>query len=219
MAEQIIYVGYIGRIDPFDESIEDIDTYIQRLNQFFAVNEIGDTKKAPALLSLVGPKVFKLLKNALQPETPESRTYAQLTTALKEHYSPKPNKTAERFRFQSRKQASGESSQDFLASSLKNLSINCEFGADLNTRLLDGFVHGLNNPHIQKKLLSKSDLTLDKALKVVSSAEQASVDAADISTKYPNHVNQISKNYGTRPNKTVQGQCATPCTLLHDLYK
>ena len=59
MAEQIRYVGYIGRIDPFDESIEDIDTYIQRLNQFFAVNEIGDTKKAPALLSLVGPKVFK----------------------------------------------------------------------------------------------------------------------------------------------------------------
>jgi|GEM_PF-5724265 len=101
---QVKYVGQIGRIDPFDENLEDIDTYIQRLNQFFAVNEITDGKKAPALLSLVGPKVFRLLKSVLQPETPESRTYEQLCTALRGHFAPKPNITAERFRFQSRKQ-------------------------------------------------------------------------------------------------------------------
>ena len=189
---EVKYVGQIGRIDPFDENLEDIDTYIQRLNQFFSVNEIPD-EKAPALLSLVGPKVFKLLKNILQPETPESKSYDKLCTALKGHHSPKPNLTAERFRFQGRRHQSGENSQDFLPA-LKSLSINCEFGANLSTRLLDGFVHGLTNSHIQKKLLSKSDLDLNKAIKIATSIEQANSDAQEIAKDFKSINLLIEKN-------------------------
>lgn len=194
MAENIRYVGQIGRIDPFDENIEDIETYIERLNQFFTVNDIPDAKKAPALLSLVGPKVFKLLKNLVSPETPDSRTYQQLCDALKAHYTPKSNRTAERFRFQNRKQQDGETIQDFLAA-LKDCSLKCEFGADLNSRLVDGFVHGISNSVIQKKLLAKSDLNLEKAIKIATAIEQANADAKEI-TKEVKPVNFIKS--GTR---------------------
>ena len=56
-AANVIYTGRIGHIEPYDDKEEDIETYIQRLNQYFLVNDVPDTKKAPALLSLVGAKV------------------------------------------------------------------------------------------------------------------------------------------------------------------
>ena len=53
----------IGKIDPFDVNIERWVDYIERLEQFFLVNEVKEEKQVPALLSLIGGKTYALLKS------------------------------------------------------------------------------------------------------------------------------------------------------------
>ena len=51
---------FIGRIDPFNENEEDWPSYSERLAQFLVVNGVEDERKTAALISLIGPKIYKL---------------------------------------------------------------------------------------------------------------------------------------------------------------
>jgi hypothetical protein len=55
--------GYIGKIESFDDSVESWNSYVERLEQYFTINEIDDEKKVPALLILLGGKTYGLLRN------------------------------------------------------------------------------------------------------------------------------------------------------------
>jgi hypothetical protein len=46
--------GLIGRIDPFDETIESWGNYVERLEQYFEADEVENTKKVSSLLTLIG---------------------------------------------------------------------------------------------------------------------------------------------------------------------
>ncbi len=52
--------GYIGKIDSFDENIENLTSYTERLEQYFEANEIANEKRVPALLSLIGGKTYNV---------------------------------------------------------------------------------------------------------------------------------------------------------------
>ena len=52
----------LGKIDCFDEAAETWPIYIERLDQYFAVNEIAEEKNLAALLSLMAPKTYGLLR-------------------------------------------------------------------------------------------------------------------------------------------------------------
>ena len=81
---------------------------------------------------------------------------------------------AERYRFHKRTQHEGESVQDFVAA-LKQLSIHCGYeGETLNENLRDRFIVGLSNNGIQKKLISKDELSFKRAVEIAISFEQAS---------------------------------------------
>jgi dihydrofolate reductase len=55
--------GYIGKIGPFDEALETWASYTERLEQYFALNDIKGEKQVPALLTLLGRKTYNLLRN------------------------------------------------------------------------------------------------------------------------------------------------------------
>ena len=56
-------MAFIRRIDPFNENEEDRPSYSERLAQFLVVNGGEDERKTAALISLIGPKLFRLLKS------------------------------------------------------------------------------------------------------------------------------------------------------------
>ena len=68
---------------------------------------------------------------------------------------------AERFRFHKRDQKDGELILVYVAE-LRKLSEHCDFKANLNDALRDRLVCRIKHGNIQKKLLSESDLTLQK---------------------------------------------------------
>lgn len=115
-------MAFIGHIDPFNEAEEDWPSYSERLAQFLVVNSVEDDKKTAALISLMGPKLYKLLKSLTAPEDPSTKAYEDLVKLLENHLSPKPLVISERFRFYKRDQKdSDESISEYLAE-LRRLS-------------------------------------------------------------------------------------------------
>lgn len=55
--------SYFGRTDTFDPKVEEWSTYVERLEMFFAVNNVPDSKKAASLLTLIGGRMYALLKS------------------------------------------------------------------------------------------------------------------------------------------------------------
>jgi hypothetical protein len=56
-------VGIIRRIELFEDIVETWTSYTERLEQYFEVNDIAEDKKVPALLTLLGSKMYTLLRN------------------------------------------------------------------------------------------------------------------------------------------------------------
>ncbi|CAG2213598.1 unnamed protein product [Mytilus edulis] len=163
--------GYIDKIENFDDGIEQWTSYTERLEQYFAVNEISNEKRVPALLSL------------MIIDKPKDKSYDDIVKVLKEHLSPAPLVIAERFRFHKRDQKSGESINEYVAQ-IRKFSEYCNF-PDLNDTLRDRLVCGLKSEQTQKKLLSVQALTLEKAMQISVAMETATKDALELQGKQP----------------------------------
>ena len=183
--------GLIGSIGPYIDS-EGWDSYVERLNLYFDVNDINEGKRLPACLSIIGSNTYGVLKSLVSPTPPSEHTLQQCTDALRGHYCPKPLVIVERFRFMKRVQLEGETIQLYNAE-LKHLSSTCEFGANLEERLRDQLVVGIRIEAIQRRLLSEKDLTYTKAREIAISMEIASRDSKELIGRSSVHVNYVSK--------------------------
>lgn len=171
----------IGHIDAFDEAIEQWTTYIERFDHFTKANDIDEEKRVPVLLSVMGTKMYGLLRTLVAPAKPGEKTYQEIIMTLTEHFSPKPIIIAERFCFHKRNQQQGETVSQYVAV-LKQLSEHCDFGTQLEDALRDRFVCGLNNEAIQKRLLTEAALTFHKAVEIAVAAETVAREAQQLSS-------------------------------------
>ena len=181
-------MSFIGKIDTFDADAEDWPSYIERTEQFFLANEIKEEKKAPVLLSAIGPRTYRLLRSLVAPEKPKDKTYNEIVSALEAHLAPTPQLVPERFRFLECVQKEGESVSQFIAS-LQKKTEHCQFGTFLNDMLRDKFIQGLNNTTIQQKLLAqaaqdKGKMTFSKACEIALALESANKDCREWSKSH-----------------------------------
>ena len=49
----------IGKIESFDDTKENWETYVERVERFFLANDIDDDHQVPTLLSLIGGKTLQ----------------------------------------------------------------------------------------------------------------------------------------------------------------
>ena len=80
----------------------------------------------------------------------------------------------ERYIFNSCKQENSESTDSYLARLCK-LAATCDYGALLDEMLRDRIVIGVTDNQIHARLLRESKLTLQKALEICRSSEQANL--------------------------------------------
>ena len=174
-----------GKIDAFDDTQESWEHYVERLGQYFLANDIdgeaGDKRRA-ILLSVCGSKVYKLMSDLLAPTKPSEKSYADLTTLVQEHFSPKPSEIVQRYKFHNRFRKQGESIAQFVAS-LRHLAEHCKFNATLETMIRDRLVCGINDDRIQRRLLSEKELTYARAYDIAISMETAAKNVLDLQTK------------------------------------
>ena len=106
----------LGKIDEFDKTKEEWTQYVERMDHFFAANDITEaSKKKLVLLSVIGPSTYALLRNLVSPAKPGDKTYDELVSVLKEHYNLTPSEKVQRSRFNSQFRKLGESVSTFVA--------------------------------------------------------------------------------------------------------
>ena len=184
----------LGKIEEFNSAITSINRYLERLEQYFVANSVpADSaelhNRRAILISVIGAKAYYVLSDLCSPTPPSEKTYAQLTTILKNHFAPKKLVIAERYRFHNCTQREGESVTPF-AANLKRLASTCQFGTHLNEALRDRFACGLRSKEPQRKLLTEEH-TFDSALKVALGAEAAEKDVAAFSQEGSASVNKV----------------------------
>ncbi|XP_072018271.1 uncharacterized protein [Amphiura filiformis] len=181
----------------FDAQDGDVECYLDQLQQYFIAMDIEDNdenanKRRAILLSSVGTDVYQTLRDLSYPQQPSGKTYKQLTDMMKNHYRPQRLVVAERFRFHSTKQASGQSITDY-STQLKKMAAFCEFvGDQLEQNLRDRFICGLQSENTQRKLLSRN-YTFKEAVDMALAEEAALKDVRDMSARGQGSVNKIGK--------------------------
>lgn len=168
-----------GKIEEYCESDEWVQ-YVERLEMYFEANDIDDdTKKRSILLTVCGPKTYRLIRGLTAPEKPKEKSYETLTELLEKHYNPRPSEIVQRFKFNMRTQKPGESLADFVADS-RRLSEHCNFQTALEDMLRDRLVCGVRDKRIQRRLLAEDSLTFQKAWSIATAMDVADRNAADL---------------------------------------
>lgn len=181
----------------FDESTESFVNYLDRLKTYFKVHKVPDTAKAGALVSLLSPKLFGLLKDLLHPETHEKNTFEELEKILTNHFSLPPLVIPRRFALINRKQQEGESITAYM-SELRKLAAHCKYTSELlNTMLRDVFVGGIRHKYILDRLFEEDDIQLSKTLEIAL-MERASIILLVQQVLYRKFLSMQSLNVKTR---------------------
>ena len=170
-AQQTIVMNssFIGRVEEFIPGSY-WKHYVEKVEMFFEVNSVAEDKKVPTILTLMGNKMYALLRNIVSPGRPRELSFVDIVDNLAKHLDPKPIVIAERFKFHKAEQQESESIRDFLAR-LKKLAETCEFGGYREEAIRDRFVCGLKERTIQRNLLAVADLTLQSAVEKACAAE------------------------------------------------
>ncbi|XP_064463364.1 uncharacterized protein LOC135374313 [Ornithodoros turicata] len=170
-------IAQVGSLKSFDESTSDWTAYEERLQSYLNVNRVEDDNKVDAVVSIIGPKTYALLKSPTSPDAPSKKKFKEILQLLREHYTPKPSVIGERAKFHRRTQLDGESIKDF-AAALRKLAETCNFGAFLDESLRDRFVCGLQRVEIQRVLFTEDkNLTFQKAIDKAQALESATRNA------------------------------------------
>ena len=206
-----------GNVGEFKESEESWTQYAERLEQYFAANEIKDEKKQRAiLLSVCGSKTYRLIRDLLQPKKPGDADLKEISEKLESHFSPKPSVIVERFKFHSRNRLERENVAEFVAG-LKRVSEHCQFGTTLEDMLRDRLVCGISDDRIQRRLLAERELTFEKAVAIATATEMASKNLIDIGGKTPSsdtNVNKVEEEI--KPPHFQRKQECYRCSGNHD---
>ena len=128
-------------------------------------------KKKSILLAVCGPATFRRISSLLTPTRLESINFLDLVGKVKEFYDPKPSITVQRFQFNSREIAQGESIAVYVAALRKLVStVPME---TLNEMIRDRLVCGVNHDTIQPRFLAEKELTFERAFEDALSVEAA----------------------------------------------
>ena len=165
----VVNPSYLGRMEEFKPG-SDWKRYVERLEMFFEVNSIPTDKRVPSILTLMGSKMYGLLRSISAPRKPKELSFTEIVDSLSQHLDPKPIVIAERFKFHKAEQQESESIRQFLAK-LQKLAETCEFRGYLEEAIRDRFVCGLRVRSIQRKLLAEATLSLQTAVEKACAAE------------------------------------------------
>lgn len=169
----------VGKIEPFNLEMDNWGLYIDRLEQYFIINDVEEKLKVPTLITVMGGKSYELLVTLCAPKKPSSFSFQEISKIMSKHLQPKPSMLAERFKFRQRVQASEESLANYVAA-LRGMAMSCGFSNNLNENMRDQFVCGIRCEQTRQKLFAEDDIDFHTALKRAQAWESAEKNAAVI---------------------------------------
>ena len=149
------------------------ERFHQRFNIYLSAigsrKEKDEDKKVSIFLHVAGDEAIKYFNTI---ENGHQKTLDEVLACFEQYCVPKKNITVERYTFNRRDQLEGESMQTYVTA-LKTLAQSCEFGDLRESLIRDRLICGLQSDVAREKLLAKKDLTLAKAVDMLSASELA----------------------------------------------
>ena len=167
-----------GSISEFCLEKENWTSYIEQLHHYFIANDVVAEEKKPAILSACGAATFKLVRIPVSSAEIETTSFSEIVQVLKDHFDPVPSAIMQRFKFNSRIRAAGESVSKYIAA-LRSLAEHCQYKDTLKEMLRDRLVCGINHDGIQQRLLAEKGLN-EKALELALVIESAEKDTKEM---------------------------------------
>ncbi|XP_064459047.1 uncharacterized protein K02A2.6-like [Ornithodoros turicata] len=99
----------VGRLDAFDENVESWTSYVERVEEYFVLNNLQEDKKVAALITSMGAKTYNTLRKLTCPKKPSELKFNEIKKYLTDYFSPTPLEMSERHRFYNRLQGQSES--------------------------------------------------------------------------------------------------------------
>ena len=202
----------MANLKEFEPENKRVSSYLERVELYFTANEIAERRRVAVFLSVIGAKMYSLLRDLVSPVSPKDKTFDELAEVLKKHFEPKPLVTAERFTFHRRNQSASESILEYVAE-LRRLATHCEFGEYRDQALRDRLVCGLRSENIQKRLLSEADLTLARAVEIAQGMEAAHQNTQLMKGKMEGAISRVTReqNSTNSSDKQEQHKKKKPC--------
>ena len=159
-----------GSIGEFSADNETWVSYVERIQQYFVVNDIKtDNKQRAVLLSFCGPSTYQLIRSVVSPAKPTKKKFHKIVQLMNEYYFPRLSVMMQHFSFNSRSRKRGKSVATFVAD-LRRLSEHCDFCKSLGEMLCDRLICGINDDRMQRRLLAESGLTFKKVYELRSTS-------------------------------------------------
>lgn len=206
---------FIGNIEPFVPG-GNFPLYKDRVEQFFQANDVNNEKKVATFVTIMGCEVYEILCSLCVPDLPSKLGYEEIMKRLMDHFEPKRNKRAERYKFHRATQENGESVKDYIIK-LKSLAKSCEFGdvfgaatdaankkKILDEALVDRFIVGIQNVKIQQKLLGDDSNDFEKCCQIALNMEMAAKEIYAMKPETSNVLKVSKGQYNKRKPNNYQ---------------
>lgn len=130
------------------------------------------------LLATVGMTALGYVHDLNMPTSLDdnSITFDFLAAQLRTHYGEKTSQLAARNEFSRVLQKDGQTVDEF-AAGLRTATLHCQFGAELDVRLRDQLLFGLQSEPIRKRIMERDTITFAEALKLAGDLERISREA------------------------------------------
>ena len=154
---------------------------LKKFKQKFTNHEIAtgiNTKESATrvatLLTVIGNDAVDVFNTLPGDEEGDDKKIDKIIEKLEEFCEPRKNISYERYKFFSRAQKSGETIDQYVTV-LRKLSESCELSTLKNSLIKDRIVLGISDTKTRGRLLRISDLTLEKTIDMVRSAEATEI--------------------------------------------
>ena len=195
-----------GRIENYllDESIEE---YLERVDFYFALNKIEDSKeKVLMLITQVGTAAAQKIQRAFKPNKVDVQSYEQVTATCKKLFQEESKPLVERHKLHQRNQKESETLTDF-ALALQVIGEKCKFSDDdsLDNALRDQVVAGVRNIKTKRELLMMDEKSSFAA--VVEKAKTVEMTyrvAEEMKIEEEPRVNRVFNNFRKQQQPDVK---------------
>ena len=165
-----------------------------------------DKEKCSAFLYVIG-QAGRDIYNTMTLTEDETDKIEVLFAKFEAYCKPKQNVTIERYRFNTRSQASGETIDQYVTE-LRLIAKNCKFGNLENELIRDRIVCGTVSDDVRQRLLRVEDLTLDKALSICRADAESKQSSKYLNESSADKVHMLRKSRSAL--KTSKGSKQAP---------
>ena len=79
-------MALVGHVGEYVDSIEDIASYIERVELYFAANYVKTDYKVATFIAFIGADAYGVSRNSLSPKRPKDKSFVQSYEKLTERF-------------------------------------------------------------------------------------------------------------------------------------